>query len=500
MSDGESDELTLEAYKALFQLARDAVLIQKADLSIMNANPSAETLFGYSLSELIDMKCEDLLGIEFHDNVSCDVSANASLSEHTIIHTEAVSKEGSKFAVEVFVAPFRHRNSGFLLSVIRRLSQLNPPNDTSEMGQLTTEQQVAEHIRQLVQTNEELLLQEQRYNNLLESSPQGIVILEGPPYAVSFCNSAASSMLGYSSEELEQLAPDGLPSLVNWADRNRVLKAFGDVSSGKVKASQIETRFNTKSNDVIWIDLSVVSLDTSKATSLLITMIDNTKKHQAIVDLSDSARDLELYASILRHDLKNDLQVIIGNADVIRLSAPENETIQQFAEASIAGAERMFGMLKIFGKPDSGKSRNIAPILEEASVEAAQLYVGMKCRLHIDPSVLMVRVRSGRMLSLVFRNLISNSAKHAGKNARVSITAERREGFIEIRVSDNGPGVAEEIKPRLFSKGVSTTGGGLGLYLSKRIVEAYGGTLDLLDTSPDQSGATFLVRLAIDSG
>ena len=182
------------------------------------------------------------------------------------------------------------------------------------------------------------------------------------------------------------------------------------------------------------------------------------------------------------------------------MSAPDNEMVQEFAEANFAGVKRMLDVLNVFGKADTQRKRYIAPILEGVSVDAAQSYVGMKCTLHIDPDVLMVRVVGGRMLSMVFHNLISNSAKYAGPEPRVDISASKSANFIAIRVADNGPGIPESIKPNLFEKGVSTTGSGLGLYLSRKVVEAYGGTIELLEPEGAYGGATFLIRLAIVSG
>jgi len=61
-------------------------------------------------------------------------------------------------------------------------------------------------------------------------------------------------------------------------------------------------------------------------------------------------------------------------------------------------------------------------------------------------------------------------------------------------VADDGPGVAEEVRDNLFHKGVSTRGGGLGLYLSKAIVDALGGSIELVD-SEKGAGATFRILL-----
>jgi signal transduction histidine kinase len=100
-----------------------------------------------------------------------------------------------------------------------------------------------------------------------------------------------------------------------------------------------------------------------------------------------------------------------------------------------------------------------------------------------------------RLLPLVFENLLRNAAVYAGPQPEVIIKTSKHDDMIEIRVTDNGPGINPSIEENLFKKGVSTTGGGMGLYLSKHICEACGGTITV---SPSKkSGATFIVLLPI---
>jgi two-component system, OmpR family, sensor histidine kinase VicK len=75
-------------------------------------------------------------------------------------------------------------------------------------------------------------------------------------------------------------------------------------------------------------------------------------------------------------------------------------------------------------------------------------------------------------------NLLDNAIKFAGLG-KVSIISERIDGKAKVSVKDNGSGIDPEILPRLFSKFAtkSTQGTGLGLYISKNIIEAHGGKM-----------------------
>jgi two-component system sensor kinase len=103
-------------------------------------------------------------------------------------------------------------------------------------------------------------------------------------------------------------------------------------------------------------------------------------------------------------------------------------------------------------------------------------------------------VEANEALASVFDNLISNSIRH-GNASRVDVTIEEKGDFCEIRIADNGKGIPDEIKDLIFDEGFSygdAKGSGLGLYISKRIIEAYNGTINVEDS---ESGAVFIIRL-----
>jgi signal transduction histidine kinase len=103
-------------------------------------------------------------------------------------------------------------------------------------------------------------------------------------------------------------------------------------------------------------------------------------------------------------------------------------------------------------------------------------------------------------LSQVICNLTSNAVKFTEKGGVISVTTERRAKPKQVIVSiaDNGKGLSPEIYPRLFTKFVTTSieGTGLGLYISKKIVEAHGGRI-WAENNSDSKGATFCFSLPV---
>ncbi|MDO4246249.1 MAG: ATP-binding protein [Deinococcus sp.] len=101
-------------------------------------------------------------------------------------------------------------------------------------------------------------------------------------------------------------------------------------------------------------------------------------------------------------------------------------------------------------------------------------------------------------LTQVFANLVSNGIRVSGGPDKVRLELHERPGEVEVLVIDHGPGVPDDIKPRIFDKfyrGKEAGSAGLGLTIAQQVVTAHAGALDVLDTPG--GGATFRVRLPL---
>lgn len=210
--------------------------------------------------------------------------------------------------------------------------------------------------------------------------------------------------------------------------------------------------------------------------------------------LHQQYRELELYASLLRHDLKNDVGVIIGNVEIAKLTiADRDEVLDELLSSTEAVCNRMMNLLNAVGRTSKVAESDLVPMVEKiASLTEASS--GLKVAVTVDEQVRGVKITGSKLLPLVFDNLLRNAATHAGISPKVQISITREGDFASIIVTDDGPGIAEEIRDRLFHKGASTRGGGLGLYLSKAIVDALGGSIELVD-GEEGAGATFHILL-----
>jgi signal transduction histidine kinase len=174
----------------------------------------------------------------------------------------------------------------------------------------------------------------------------------------------------------------------------------------------------------------------------------------------------------------------------------KESNLHEIMTSTEAVCSRMMNLIEVFSRKSNQVTSQISQIVTEACSQASDSTKELKINLTINKNTLEVRVPESRLLPMVFDNLLRNVAVHAGENSTVDVEVYREGDTVIIIITDDGPGIAKEIREKLFQKGVSTRGGGLGLYLSREVIKANEGTIELVESPPDK-GATFKVVLPI---
>ena len=214
--------------------------------------------------------------------------------------------------------------------------------------------------------------------------------------------------------------------------------------------------------------------------------------------LEQRQRELEVYTSVLTHDLGNDMQIVKGHVELLNENTNLPSNVQSYLATTLAVSERMSSVIKLFSGVGRGSEYDFFDSLKAMADNAKKAQVGADVRLMYEPGVRSSEIRPGLLLPLVLENLLRNTADYAGDGAIVTIRLGLVEKNLLITYRDNGPGVDEKIRDRIFQKGVTTMGEGkgLGLYLSRRIIESYGGTIELME-SETGTGAAFLISVPV---
>ncbi|MDG2533218.1 HAMP domain-containing sensor histidine kinase [Sphingomonas sp. HITSZ_GF] len=214
----------------------------------------------------------------------------------------------------------------------------------------------------------------------------------------------------------------------------------------------------------------------------------------ALVEHNDrQAEEARRHAGNLAHALKTPLSVIMnaaaaGQADLATAVIREARTMRRQIDHHLARARAV-------GRRGSAHSRaQVWPSIEAVERAVARLYPNV--RIDIDGQKDLVAHIERQDLDDLLGNLVENAAKYGGGS--VFITASVQAGFVEILVEDDGRGIPEADRIRIFDRGVRLDSGkpgtGLGLAIVRDVAEIYDGTVSL-EESEDLGG--LLVRLRL---
>ena len=217
------------------------------------------------------------------------------------------------------------------------------------------------------------------------------------------------------------------------------------------------------------------------------------------------------FTNNITHELKTRVAVAYAANDALLNFEAGNdpEKRREYLEISQAQLEKLEGMIEqiLSMSMESRKTFELRretielePLLQKLS-EQHRLSAGKPCDIHIDVEDDLVLDADSFHLSNILSNLIDNAIKYSGESVRIDITAKATDEGVEIRVRDNGIGIAPDKQKHIFEKFYRVPTGnihdvkgyGLGLYYARTMAEKHGGTLSV--TSAPGKGSEFVLSL-----
>jgi signal transduction histidine kinase len=226
-------------------------------------------------------------------------------------------------------------------------------------------------------------------------------------------------------------------------------------------------------------------------------------QHQEVLTaqkhLSEANEEANLYLDIITHDINNVNTGALALTELLLMKVtPANKPLTQRLASSIHQSTEIIGNVSTIRKLHE-KKEAIRPISLDDVIRSEILRVSTH---RIRYSGTTARVSADTLLAQVFTNLLGNGIKFGGTNAEISVTvtdSSSDPGFVEVVITDNGPGISDEIKPVIFNRfrrGKNPKSGkGLGLFITRTLVESYGGTIwaeDRVPGSPENGTAIHL--------
>ena len=230
----------------------------------------------------------------------------------------------------------------------------------------------------------------------------------------------------------------------------------------------------------------------------------NLSLQQAVEQLKDHDRMQREFINVAAHELRTPTQAIIGYSDLFYLRPESREesikAISRNAERLESLTRDILDVTRIEGrKLDLHKEKfDISEVAASAIEDIKRRVDDSNIKFEYAPRKIVVEADRMR-INQVISNLLSNAVKFT-QQGTVYVSAENKDGQVVMSVKDTGPGIDSEIMPRLFSKftSKSQTGTGLGLFISKSIIEAHGGRI-WAENNKDKKGATVAFRLPLET-
>lgn len=296
------------------------------------------------------------------------------------------------------------------------------------------------------------------------------------------------------------------PQPIRRDGRRRVAESAGGYhASRRARAGRESIRSRTPAEEALAETLAAAEKRLAEAGAEAAALRERLAEERRLRDVS--------------HELRTPLAVIAGFSKLLLSERVGPLTGEQ--RRFLAECERACGRLDAFVRElieaEGAPAGERALALEEGSladaIDAVTLFLrplfeerGVRLELRLDPAAERARFHALR-LEQVLTNLIANALRYAPAGGRIELSTRRLdaanadEPWIEVAVSDDGPGVAPADRERIFEAGVrggapGEGGLGLGLAICKRIVEAHGGRIGVRDAPGGGSRFAFTLPAA----
>ncbi|MFZ0224218.1 MAG: HAMP domain-containing sensor histidine kinase [Candidatus Nitrosopolaris sp.] len=299
----------------------------------------------------------------------------------------------------------------------------------------------------------------------------------------------------------------------------RMLKPIFDLTqaTSKIKKGNFDVSVSQKGSD----ELSVLTESFNSMTASMRELIENhedlTRKIEATNEELKKKDELkDEFINIAAHELRAPIQPILGLAEILRRRkiggavGDSNTKDIEHLDIIIRNAKRllrleqnMLDMTKIedrslkLDKEKIDLVENIQHVINDFGNELWNEKIVFTQPSQKEPILVNAdKVRISEVISNLLGNAIKFTTKEGARN--ITIKAEKKDSQAVVSIKDTGSGIDPEIKPKLFSKFITNSPGGtgIGLFISKSIVEAHGGRI-WAENNADGKGAIFVFSLPL---
>ncbi len=462
-----------EQLDSIVQIIPIGAMIVNTSGHIISCNHELNKTLGYAANTLINKNIDELLPKEYqhshHSLMQQYLKAPSKRQMGAGRELYALKSNGDKIPIEIGLTPVDVNNSTFVLATLLDISARIK----------------AQHI----------------FKESVEHAPYGLLVVSKQG-KITYVNKAISRCFGFQKEELigekiEKLLPKRYSknhqSLRNSYTQEPSIRMMG-------KGRDLTALHSDGREFPIEIGLQPIN-DENNQEVILVSLVDITERKRMEIELKKTNTNLEEFTYVASHDLRSPLRGIADLLEWIKEDLPVdcvpsiNKNIERIA-IRVNKMETLIENLLTYARAGNLRSEistisiselieNILGLIEPPNTFAIKINTTVEI---IESSITPIET--------ILRNLISNAIKHHDKKAgTIEVSCHEDNNMFHFTVTDDGPGIPEKAKERVFKLFQSATSSernssGIGLSVCRRLATTHGGQI-YLENNIEKSGATF---------
>ena len=481
---------------AIVTASDDAIVAETLDGTVTDWNRGAEALFGYTAAEAIGRSLSYLLP-PGREHEAAEIAARLARGER-IENYESVRirKDGSTIDVLLTMSPLFDSDG-------RRIGASKVARDitVARRAQLALQEREA-HLR-----------------SVLDTVPDAMIVIDSSGIMRSF-SATAERLFGYRAEEaVGQNVSILMPSPYRENHDSYLQRYFATGEKRIIGRGRVVVGLR-RDGSTFPMELAVGEMNpggTRSFTGFVRDLTERQETQQRLQDLQAELIHMSRFtsmgemASTLAHELNQPLTAVASYLNGCRrlLDGTESvhnlmlrDAIDRAADQALRAGQIIRRLRQFVSRGESERNVESLPkLIEEASALAlvGVKETGVRVSFMFDPRIDFVvvdKIQIQQVILNLMRNAIEAMQETELRELRIT-TAEQPEGMVEVRVTDTGPGIAPEIMAQLFQPFVTSKphGMGVGLSISRTIVEAHGGKL----WAEDNPGGGTIFRMTLKS-
>lgn len=379
--------------------------------------------------------------------------------------------------------------------------------------------------RNLKKKDMEILYREELFSTLSQNVDDIFLMLDAEHFRVDYISPNIEKLVGIPESEARSDIRR-LDRLVKAENTVLVLDQLPDILPGQQNEWDREY-VHQKTGEVRWFHVVALCRNVQDKKKYVLVMSDRTRDKKINQELADAVsaaqsanRAKSTFLSNMSHDIRTPMNAIIGFATLAAANVENTEKVKDYLTKILSSGNHLISLINDIldmSRIESGKihleeqEANLSDILHDlkiiisGQIHAKQLELYMDTLDVTDEDVFCDKTR----LNQVLLNLLSNAIKFTLPGGTVSVrvvqlhNAPEGKGLYEFRIKDTGIGMSREFAERIFepfererSSTVSRIQGtGLGMSISKNIIDMMGGTIEVY-TEQDK-GTEFVIRLPL---